>query len=348
MQHVWIDTDLGFDDLAAVLTMTQSADWVVDGMSLVAGNAPIEVVIGNALRSAALFGWNFPIHVGAASPLVGELVTAQSVLGEDAMDSAGRSLPADRAVAASDDAIGALVEYLDGVAASAADNRQGERVVVPSTQAGAAATPASGAAPVLSGERAGATILALGPLTNIALALQRRPDLAGRIGRLMWMGGSAGPGNHTAAAEFNAAVDPEAINVVLDAGVALHMVGLDACRQVKVHAADAADLRALGTDKAELLADLLLGYVRIASKDGSLPMSLYDPTAAAALVSPASLTFEPAHMVAECTGRHTRGMTVVEWRVPRKAQPNTMVATVADEAEVRRVVLGALASAASA
>lgn len=309
MKSIWIDTDMGFDDLGAVLTVTHTPPWHVDGMSLVAGNAPLDVVIDNALRSAAFFDWGFPIHAGSAEPIASELVTAQNILGADAMVSAGRSLPKARAALASSDAVAALIDYL-----------------------------ASAAEP--------ATLLALGPLTNIAIMLQTRPDLAARIGRLMWMGGSAGPGNHTAAAEFNAAVDPEAINVVLDAGVTLHMVGLDACRQVRVHASDAEALRALGSDKAEVLADLLLGYVRIASPVGALPMSLYDPTAAAALVAPEGMSFRPAHVVAECKGEHTRGMTVVEWRVPKRAEANAQVASVADEALLRRVVLDALARAA--
>ena len=300
---------MGFDDLAAVLTVTQTPPWRVDGMSLVAGNAPLEVVVDNALRSAACFGWDFPIHAGSDRPLVGELVTAQNILGADAMVSAGRSLPPARAALASRDAVAALIGHL-----------------------AAAAEPS--------------TLLALGPLTNIARVLQRRPELAARIGQLMWMGGSAGPGNHTAAAEFNAAVDPEAINAVLDASVALHMVGLDACRQVRVHAADAEALRAIGSERAELLADLLLGYVRIASPAGALPMSLYDQTAAAALVAPEGMSFRPAHLVAECRGEHTRGMTVVEWRVPKRAAANAQVASVADEALLRRVVLDALARAA--
>jgi len=310
MKRAWIDTDMGFDDLAAVLTVTQTLPWRVDGMSLVAGNAPLEVVVDNALRSAAFFDWDFPIHAGSAGPLAGELVTAQAILGADAMASAGRSLPRARGPLASSDAVAALIDYLS-----------------------AATEPAA--------------VLALGPLTNIAIVLQTRPDLATRIGQLMWMGGSAGPGNHTAAAEFNAAVDPEAINAVLDAGAALRMVGLDACRQVRVHASDAEALRAIGSDKADVLADLLLGYVRIASPAGALPMSLYDPTAAAALVAPEGLLrFRPAHVVAECKGEHTRGMTVVEWRVPKRAEANAQVASVADEAGLRRVVLDALARAA--
>ena len=306
---VWIDTDMGFDDLAAVLTVAQAPHWQIAGLSLVAGNAPLDVVTDNALRAAAFFGWQMPIHAGSAAPLAGPLVTAQNILGADGMASAGRSLPAARRALASTDGVDALARHL-------------------------------------AGSPAPATVLALGPLTNLARVLQDRPALAAQIGQLWWMGGSAGPGNHTAAAEFNAAVDPEAVQRVLDAGVELRMVGLDACRQVRVHARDADALRALGTPRAEVLADLLLGYVRIASPDGSLPMSLYDPTAAAALVAPQGMVCRPAHLVVELQGRHTRGMTVVEWRVPRRATANALIAQQADEPLLRSAVLDALAQAA--
>ena len=227
------------------------------------------------------------------------------------MASAGRSLPLARSPLASTDAVAALSTYL-----------------------------AAAAAPV--------TILALGPLTNVAAVLLARPDLASQVGQLLWMGGSAGPGNHSAAAEFNAAVDPESVQTVLDHQLPLRMVGLDACRQVRVHAQDAQALRALGTERASLLADLLLGYVRIASPDGTLPMSLYDPTAAAALVTPQGMQWRAAHMVVELAGQHTRGMTVLEWRVPRRAQANVWVASLADETLLRATVLDGLASAARA
>lgn len=305
MDPLWIDTDMGVDDLAAVLAVTGTPGWSVAGLSLVAGNAPLPVVIDNALRSAACFGWRFPIHAGAAGPLVGGLETAQYVLGADAMLTTGRSLPPERAALASDDAVAGLAAWL-------------RSCVQP------------------------ATILALGPLTNIALLLRRHPELAARLGELMWMGGSAGPGNHTAAAEFNAFVDPESINEVLAAGVSLAMVGLDACRQVRVDKADADALRTLGTGHALLLGDLLEGYVRIAGADGRSSMALYDPTAAAALLAPGSVQFASAHLVAECRGEHTRGMTVVEWRVPRKASANARIATTVDAAKVRAAVLGGL------
>ncbi len=309
-QSVWIDTDMGFDDLAAVLTVATQPGWRIEGMSLVAGNAPLSVVINNAERAGAFFDWSFPIHSGCDRPLACALVTAQDILGDDALRSAGKSLPATRRALTSTDAVTALGQYLE------------QRT-----------TPA--------------TILALGPLTNIATLMQRRPDLAPRIADLLWMGGSAGPGNHTAAAEFNAAVDPESVQQVLDHGVPLRMVGLDACRQVRVSAADAQTLRAIGTSGAEILADLLLGYVQIASPDYSRPMALYDPTAAAALVAPETMEFRPAHMVMELQGTHTRGMTVVEWRVPRRAKANAMIASSANEVRVRDTVLQALARAAA-
>jgi purine nucleosidase len=311
MPSLWIDTDMGFDDLAAVLTVAAQAHWHIAGMSLVAGNAPLPVVTDNALRAAHCFGWTFPIHAGCAQPLACPLVTAQNILGDDAMRSAGRQLPSDRTALASDDAVTALAQHL----------RQSAQAV---------------------------TVLALGPLTNLATLLARHAELAPRIGQLLWMGGSAGPGNHSAAAEFNAAVDPESVQQVLDHHVPFSMVGLDACRQVRVHAADAQALRAAGGARAEMLADLLIGYVQIASADGHLPMALYDPTAAAALVTPEAMVFRPAHMVMELRGEHTRGMTVLEWRVPRRAAPNVLVASSADEARLRATVLQALARAAAA
>ena len=311
MQHVWIDSDMGFDDLAAVLTVAHTPGWSIDGLSLVAGNAPLEVVTDNALRSAACFGWVFPIHAGCAAPLLAPLVTAQNILGSDAMRSAGRQLPSQCSTLAPRPAVDVLRDYLQN-----------------------AQQPA--------------TLLALGPLTNLATLLQQSPQLARRVGQLVWMGGSQTAGNHTAAAEFNAAVDPEAVQAVLDAKLPLQMVGLDACRQVQVSAADCQHLRQVGTEKAHLLADLLLGYVQIAAAAGTDSMALYDPSAAAAMLRPASVAMQPAHIAMELVGTYTRGMTVVERRVPRRATANAMVACAVDAQVVRTTVLDALCRAAAA
>ena len=118
-RSVWIDTDMGFDDLAAVLTVAAQADWRIAGMSLVAGNAPLSVVIDNAGRAAECFDWTFPIHSGCDRPLACALVTAQDILGDDALRSAGLSLPLTRRTLASNDAVTALGHYLDQCTAPA-------------------------------------------------------------------------------------------------------------------------------------------------------------------------------------------------------------------------------------
>lgn len=306
MQRVWIDTDMGFDDLVAICMISAAPDVSIAGISLVAGNAELDVVATNADRAAAFLGWHAPISTGRARPILGSLVTAQSVLGCEAMVTAGRRLPevVDRRLRPH--AVPELAEWLDRAAARR-------------------------------------SILALGPLTNIAVLCLARPDLATRIGCLFWMGGSAGPGNHTPAAEFNAAVDPEAVQIVLDAGVSLKMIGLDACRQVQFTPADAQTVRRLGGDRAEILADLFAGYTSIATARGHNSMALYDAVAAAALLDPLAVTFKPVHLAIECAGDVSRGMTVIDWHA--RATPNVQVAVAADELRVRRLVMEALSAA---
>ncbi|MHB2167684.1 nucleoside hydrolase [Alsobacter sp. R-9] len=300
--RVFIDTDCGFDDMAAIAMVAAQPAFDIVGLGLVAGNAPLPTVIDNAARMAAFFGWTMPQHAGRDRPLLGPLVTAQDVLGEDALKSAGRTLPPAPA-------------RLSGLSAHEALSR--------------------------AAEGGSLDVLALGPLTNVAVALLADRALAGRLGRVIWMGGSAGAGNHTAAAEFNAAVDPEAVQVVIESGVRLTMVGLDACRTVPVTLDDVARCRSFGGERAETLADLLEGYVRIAQ---GRPMALYDPVAAAALVAPDLVEVAPAHVRAECAGAATRGMTVCEFRA-RKAEPNALVARRAEAARVIDLMLDAFASA---
>lgn len=304
MRRVWIDMDAGFDDMAAVAMVARARDIAIVGMSLVAGNAPLDVVVENTRRMAAFLGWRMPIHAGRDRPLIGAPVTAQTVLGADALGGGG-VLPAagEHAPSIGPDAVAALADALS-------------------------ADP-----PI---------ILALGPLTNVAAVLAARPALARAIPDLVWMGGSAGPGNHTAAAEFNAAADPEAVALVLASGAPLRMVGLDCCRQVTVTPDDAARITALGGERAAVLGALYGAYAGIAA---GRPMALYDPVAAAALIDPGLVEFRPARIDMELAGAHTRGMTVCEFRA-RKAAPNAEVAAIADAAGIRALFHATLMEAA--
>ena len=93
MRHVWIDTDMGFDDLWAILALLRAPDIIVDGIGLVAGNAPLPIVADNASRAKAFFGWPQPLHAGCDRPLLQPPLTASYVLGDTGMQSVGHELP---------------------------------------------------------------------------------------------------------------------------------------------------------------------------------------------------------------------------------------------------------------
>lgn len=299
---VWIDTDMGFDDIAAILVVAHAKD-PIDGVSLVFGNSGFARVRQNAASAAAAFGWTFPIHDGRALPVLGRLETAENILSEAGMLTAGRSLPAAPLLPESD-AFTALCHWLE----TAESPRR---------------------------------ILALGPLTNIAALALARPDLAGRIGDLTWMGGGVTAGNHTASAEFNAFADPEALAIVLAHGLPLRMVDLDLCRKVIAYPDDVASVRAAGGRNAELLADLLAGYISIGTSRGRPGMAIYDPCAAVAFVRPEAVTFTAARIDAELSGALTRGRTVVDVRAPEERR-NAAFASDIDVDAARALILGAL------
>ena len=125
------------------------------------------------------------------------------------------------------------------------------------------------------------------------------------------MGGTRGRGNHTAAAEFNAVADPEALAITLAHGVPLTMVDLDACRRVTVGPGAIRPIREAGGRHAALLADLLAGYVSIATSRGRDAMAIYDPLAALAITRPEHFAFAPAAIDVVLGDGPERGRTVV-------------------------------------
>ena len=145
-------------------------------------------------------------------------------------------------------------------------------------------------------------ILALGPLTNIAQLIFKAPVAAQKITRLVWMGGSNGPGNHSARAEFNALADPEAADVVTDAGLPLEVADLTICRQVSFGPDDLPAMDALS-------ADLLGGYLDIGLSRGRAGMSIYDPVAALIYARPDLFDSSPVDMTVSVTPDDSYGET---------------------------------------
>lgn len=279
---VLIDTDPGIDDALALLLAFRSPEWRVEAVTTVAGNVPVDLATANVRRLAGVAGVAPVIAAGPPGPLAGPLVTATHVHGDDGLGGLARALPEAPVAAHAGDAADLLI--------ACARRWAGELVVV-----------------------------ALGPLTNLALALERAGAAIAGVRAVVVMGGSVGVGgNVTAAAEFNVFVDPEAADRVLTAGLPLTLVPLDVTSQVVWPAARIERLaRASGSGAAGFAAAVAgrgLALARNAEPPGVL---LHDPLAVAVALDP-SLVEAPALQVAvETKGTLTRGATVVDRRPGR-------------------------------
>ena len=301
---LFLDCDPGHDDAIALAVAATRGRLL--GVTTVGGNATLADTTRNALAVLQLLGVDAEVHSGAAGPLRGSAVEhATHVHGAHGLE--GATLPELRRSAASDDAVGFLLE---------------------ATQ-----------------RHPGAWIVATGPLTNVADALERDPGLAERIAGISIMGGGTF-GNVTATAEFNIHFDPEAAAVVLRCGAPLVMCGLDLTHQVLVDDAVIARTSALANDFAQFSADLLGGYLRNiraltgADRDGAL----HDPCAVLAVTDPDLLEVVPRQVVIETTGEHTRGMTVVDQRSWVRGG-NVQWARTIDAPAAMDVILDAIAAA---
>lgn len=288
------------------------------GVTTVSGNAPLDLVTDNALMTCQLFDIDVPVVAGAAQPLECEPMHAPEIHGASGFS--GPDLPIlDKAVAP-----GEAAEFLIETARSHED----------------------------------LWIVQIGPATNVALALSREPELAQRLGGISFMGGSAGGGNRTAAAEFNALADPEALAVVLASGSNLVMCGLDLTSQFAVDDELESAIRSLATAAngqvvnrgALIIADLFAHYLdRVEAITGRRLGGLHDPCAVLAVTHPELFKTVERPVGVEVQGALTRGMTVVDTRHrgPAGPQPDGFypVAHCAgiDAAAARRLVLDAIA-----
>ncbi|MFM9084968.1 MAG: nucleoside hydrolase, partial [Acidimicrobiia bacterium] len=206
---LWIDTDTASDDAVALIIALRHPGVRVHGLSIVAGNVPLESGVQNALHVLATLGTRVPVHAGADRPLARPYASAQMVHGADGMGDIGLDLAGRQPT--SRDAVRAIVAHF-------------------------AAHPGT------------CDLVTLGPLTNVAVALRAEPRLAGWVRRCVIMGGTGVlPGNVTPLAEYNVWADPEAAHIVLGAGMRVELVGWDVSWQdAVVDDALAAELRALG------------------------------------------------------------------------------------------------------
>ena len=282
---VVIDTDPGIDDALAIVLALRSAELRVELVTTVAGNVGLRATTDNARRMLALLDPEQPPRLvpGAARPLRGRPTTAPSVHGDDGLvglsrvrDRGGRLLfPASRGpLPARESAADAIVEKA---------REHGEKL----------------------------TVVALGPLTNIARAFDADPSAMRDIGRLFVMGGAVeAPGNVTAAAEFNFHVDPEAADRVLTSGMRITLVGLDVTRQVRLRWPVVRD--ALQGNESPLARAIRHVTRPLESNDGGL--LLHDPLAVALAIDATLARTRALPVRVETKGEHTRGMSVADRR----------------------------------
>lgn len=273
-----IDTDPGQDDAVAILTALASPELELLGITAVAGNVPLDLTQKNARIICELAGrTDIPVFAGARQPLKRPLVTAEHVHGRTGLD--GPDLPDPTMPLQEQHAVDFIIETL---------RREDAGTV---------------------------TLVPIGPLTNIAMALMKAPDIAPKIARIVLMGGAYFEvGNITPAAEFNIYVDPEAAQLVFRSGVPITVLPLDVTHKAMVTGKRNDAFRALGTPVGRAVAEMTDFYERFdKEKYGSDGAPLHDPCTIAWLLKPDLFTGREINVEVECDSELTRGMTVADW-----------------------------------
>jgi inosine-uridine nucleoside N-ribohydrolase len=302
---VILDCDPGHDDMFAILLAAAHPGIDLLAVTTVAGNGHLEEVTRNALQICTLARLDgMVIAAGAAKALDGSQVRAPHIHGESGLD--GAELPEPAIRPAEEGAVALMARLLE----------ESERPV---------------------------TIAATGPLTNVALLLDERPDLKPRIERLVLMGGSTGRGNITPYAEFNIYVDPEAADRVLGCGLPILMCGLDVTHQALAVPEVFQRLRDIGGPLASTLEALLRFYGGAYERTYGMPdPPVHDPVAIASIIDPAVVTCVDVPVAVELTGTHTRGATSVDLFGMTGAEPNVRVAMELDRDRFWDLMLDAI------
>ena len=289
-RKIIIDTDPGQDDAVAILLALGSAELEIVGISAVAGNVPLKLTEKNARKICELAGRpDIKVYAGAIRPLARELVTAEEVHGKTGLN--GPQLPDPKMKLQHQYAVDFIVETL------------------------------------MKEEAGTITLCALGPLTNLALALIREPKIAPRIKEIVLMGGGFFEGgNVTPTAEFNIYVDPHAADIVFKSGIPIVMMPLDVTHKALTTAKRTQAFRTLGTRVGNATADMLEFFERFdEEKYGTDGGPLHDPCVIAYLLKPELFTGRNCNVTVETASELTMGMTVIDWWGVTKRPKNAMV-----------------------
>jgi purine nucleosidase len=290
LRRFLIDTDTASDDAVALVMALRYPGVQVEVITVVGGNVPVDQGVQNALYTAELCGKQVPVYRGVAAPIMRPLETAQHVHGSDGMGDIG--LPLSGRAATPGHAVTALIETINRFAGDI-------------------------------------TLVTLGPLTNIAVALLQDPSIAAKVETCVVMGGTGqGYGNVTPVAEYNIWADPEAARIVFESGLPLTMVGWDVSRTYAVFdPAEAARVRGLGTPLAKFCMDIQRVVNQFALNVTRLEgFDLPDPMAMAVALDPRVATrTKRLYVEIEASSISCRGQTIVDHLQITGQEPNVNV-----------------------
>jgi inosine-uridine nucleoside N-ribohydrolase len=282
--RIILDTDPGVDDAIAIFLALRSPELHVEAVTPVCGNVPLSLTLPNALRLVEIAGrTDIPVAAGAATPLVRRLVTAKYAHGNNGLG--GVDFPEPKLKPVSETATELI-----------------RRIV--------RANP---------GE---ISIVAIGPLTNVATVLKSDPTIAPLIKSIVIMGGSLSGGNVTPAAEFNFYVDPEAARIVFDSGIPLTMVGLDVTRKVLIRDEQVRALEAVQNPVSQAAGKILrANFDRLHKTSNAVDFAMHDPLTVAQLVDPSVVTLKDFFVEIETTGELTAGQSLGYVHGPVRRSP---------------------------
>jgi inosine-uridine nucleoside N-ribohydrolase len=271
-QRIIIDTDPGTDDAMAILLALNSPELKVEAFTVVPGNVDGRQGLENALKIVSLAGrCDIPVAAGAQHPLNQKLVTAQYWHGKNGL--ADVELPASQCKP---------------------DPRFGPDLIIQ----------------LVHRYPHQITLVPVGPLTNIALAISKDPSIVSLVNNVVIMGGSITGGNVDGAAEANIYGDPEAAQIVFNAGWMVTMVGSDVGERTLITRKELAQLRATHGPQNDFISQIVDFYVTRSEKSGWSGAALYDPLAVAIAMDPTLGTLKEMHVDVETRGEFTRGETV--------------------------------------
>ncbi|MCP3800555.1 nucleoside hydrolase [Allokutzneria sp. A3M-2-11 16] len=294
-----LDCDPGHDDALAIMLAAANPAIELLAITTVAGNQTLARTTLNARRICSAAGiTDVPIAVGRGEPLNGNASAVGAEIG--------------------------------GVEVHGESGLDGPRFGPPTVELSTVDAIALMRDILLSHEEP-VTLVPTGPLTNIAVLLRDHPEVRPHIAEIVLMGGAAGLGNATPAAEFNIYCDPEAADLVFTSGLPITMCGLDITHQALATREVCDRIASIGTPLATLCVELLTFFGSTYKAIWGFPAPpLHDPVAIARLIDPAVVTTVPAAVAIELTGEHTRGATVIDFHGVTGRPVNAEVATTLD------------------